>query len=233
MKTLLLFIAVFAGYPRTTSLEQITKKLQGIYADHRVTFFSGCAYQENMEVGQGCRAAKASQQQVGWEYLVPVETYGKKLKAWTHGNPACKDENGRPYRGQACAAKVNNDFRRMESDLYNIVPEILEVKQLHRNYAIGAVPDGSFIFSSAQMKLGDNQIEPADRIKGDVARIYLYMDATYPDAKILYPALKETMLKWSELDPVDAWECEKARRIAKTQGNENAFIEGPCAALRG
>ena len=33
---------------------------------------------------------------------------------------------------------------------------------------------------------------------------------------------------WSAEDPVDAWECERARLILKIQGNENKVVAEAC-----
>ncbi len=34
---------------------------------------------------------------------------------------------------------------------------------------------------------------------------------------------------WSEKDPVDEWECDRAEAIEKVQGNGNPFVERACA----
>lgn len=38
----------------------------------------------------------------------------------------------------------------------------------------------------------------------------------------------EMFQKWSAMDPVDDWECERARRIQKVQGNVNHFVDEAC-----
>jgi deoxyribonuclease-1 len=33
---------------------------------------------------------------------------------------------------------------------------------------------------------------------------------------------------WDRQDPVDAWECEREKRVAKIQGNRNWFVADDC-----
>ena len=33
---------------------------------------------------------------------------------------------------------------------------------------------------------------------------------------------------WNKSDPVDEWECERAKRIEKIQGNRNKVVIGNC-----
>jgi len=33
---------------------------------------------------------------------------------------------------------------------------------------------------------------------------------------------------WDREDPVDEWECERAREIEQIQRNENPFVKGVC-----
>ena len=38
----------------------------------------------------------------------------------------------------------------------------------------------------------------------------------------------QLMDAWDKMYQVDAWECTRAKRIEKLQGNENPFVKGPC-----
>jgi len=65
-------------------------------------------------------------------------------------------------------------------------------------------------------------------VRGDVARTYQYMDAAYPGHGIISGKNRKLFEAWAAQDPVDAWECERARLIAKIQGNENAIVIEAC-----
>ena len=39
---------------------------------------------------------------------------------------------------------------------------------------------------------------------------------------------QQLMMAWDKMYPVDKWECERASRIAKLQGNKNNIVESRC-----
>ena len=64
--------------------------------------------------------------------------------------------------------------------------------------------------------------EPREEVRGDAARIWLYMSDAY---KIkLSAAQRDTFEAWSKEDPVDTWELLRDRRIEAVQGNKNPFV---------
>ena len=84
--------------------------------------------------------------------------------------------------------------------------------------------------------------EPRDEVKGDIARIILYMDLRYeggsgePNLVVVdglttypYPQIgdKATLLEWHTQDPPDAFEKRRNDVIFKWQGNRNPFIDYP------
>ncbi|MCP1133332.1 endonuclease [Paenibacillus polysaccharolyticus] len=84
--------------------------------------------------------------------------------------------------------------------------------------------------------------EPRDEVKGDVARIILYMDTRYEandgmDLKVVDQTVQShspehgklsTLLKWHEADPVDQFEKKRNQIIyEKYQHNRNPFIDHP------
>lgn len=82
--------------------------------------------------------------------------------------------------------------------------------------------------------------EPRDNIKGDVARILLYMDVRYnsqrldlevldritfsnnPEIGVLY-----TLLRWHNDDPVDDYEANRHNKAFSYQNNRNPFVDHP------
>ena len=84
--------------------------------------------------------------------------------------------------------------------------------------------------------------EPRDEVKGDIARIILYMDVRYEggdnepnlvtiDDLTTYPnpqiGVLSTLLEWHEMDPPDAFEKRRNDVIFEWQGNRNPFIDYP------
>jgi len=70
--------------------------------------------------------------------------------------------------------------------------------------------------------------EPSERIRGDIARTYKYMDSAYPGHGIIGGSSVKLFDAWDNQDPVDAWECERCKRIEAIQGNENPIVKAAC-----
>ena len=56
---------------------------------------------------------------------------------------------------------------------------------------------------------------------------YLYMEQEYPSFKI-NKSMKNMLLVWDKEHPVTEWECIRAKRIEKTQGNPNKIVNEKC-----
>ena len=120
----------------------------------------------------------------------------------------------------------------MESDLYNLVPAIGEINGLRSNYSFAMIPGEFREFGECDMEIQDRKAEPQEEIRGDIARTYKYMDSAYPGRGIISKKNRKLFDAWDKMDPVDEWECERARRIQGVQGNVNWYLENRCADFR-
>ena len=74
--------------------------------------------------------------------------------------------------------------------------------------------------------------EPLDNVKGDVARICLYVYVRWNsgwganDITKVFQSV-DILLEWCELDPVDTWEMGRNEVVQDIQGNRNVFIDYP------
>lgn len=76
---------------------------------------------------------------------------------------------------------------------------------------------------------------PRAEVRGDLARILLYMFVMYSDLTLsttyvdqpLTMGLLTVLLEWHEEDPVDAFELNRNEIIYDQQGNRNPFIDHP------
>ena len=144
------------------------------------------------------------------------------------------------------------------SDLHHLRPENYDVNDARSNYTFGNVrskPDSYAVQSydgkpvlwynkSYSKKDCRGLVEVADDVKGDVARILLYVYVTYkqPNLTATVPAFDrdgehsngrkviedlDTLLEWCRRDPVDAWEMQRNDVVQQLQGNRNVFIDYP------
>lgn len=202
--------------------------------DHRLTIYCGASFDadKNIYPDYGfalAGAADAQRQAMNWEHAVPVAEFGQNFYEWREGAPECVHK-GRPFKGRKCAELANKMFRRMAGDMYNLFPAIAAVNSARGDKRYAELPNIGNSFGSCAAKVTQCKFEPPDAAKGQVARAVLYMDANY-DSFELEPAQKKLFNSWNSQFQVDEWECLRAKRIEKIQGNENVFVKKPCVAL--
>lgn len=219
------------GNQQIASFEKAKTLLLDVYKDHFQTLYSGCAFDHQKKIlNEQCafHSPQPRAQRIEWEHVVPAWALGHHYAQWYKGHKSCRKQDGKPYRGRRCVHKIQRSFRYMEADLYNLVPEIGEVNYLRGKLALGEVQQTRRFITSIDFKLGEQTFQPKADVQGDVARIYLYMDDAYPQLKLLTADSKKMFKQWSEKDPVDAWECERHRRIQAIQKNSNPITFEAC-----
>lgn len=205
-----------------------------IFFDHPHTLYCNAEYNDDKEVilpaGFNQEKYASRSKRMEWEHVLPAEHFGKQFEEWRRGHPDCENGGSRFY-GRKCAALVNDQFRRMEADMYNIFPSIGSVNAARANRQYDELPEAGESFGSCAVKIKGRYFEPPDRAKGQVARAVLYMADKYEQCAIS-PKLRQTLVRWDRIFPVDEWECLRAKRIEKIQGNPNEYIRQPCEAAK-
>ncbi len=120
------------------------------------------------------------------------------------------------------------------ADLHHVRPSDSKISSMRGNLKYGnalggsAVKDGEFIGGYRT----DSVFEPLDNVKGDIARICLYMYVRWNDGWGCSDITKvfesvDALLSWCALDPVDTWEMGRNEVVSAFQGNRNVFIDYP------
>ena len=143
------------------------------------------------------------------------------------------------------------------SDLHHLRPSYGSLNQAKSNHRFGNIV-GVYADYTRGMVNGKecywvygagDLFECKDDVKGDVARILLYVYTRWGQPNLYsevsedylptmdsddsqntgLPAVEslETLLQWCEQDPVDTWEMERNDLIQQVQGNRNVFIDYP------
>jgi len=123
---------------------------------------------------------------------------------------------------------MNEEYRFMQADMYNLYPAIDAVNAMRTNYNFTMLPDIKSEFGSFPMKIDNRKADPPIEGRGRIARTYLYMDDTYSRYKIS-KSQKQLMNAWNKMYPVSNWECKRAKRIESIQGNKNEVIASLCS----
>lgn len=219
-----------AGNQRIDNYRAAKGHLRELYRTRPRTIYCDCPYNpDEMQVVRGqCGYRGSGGLRVNWEHVVPASHLGRTRKAWRSGDPQCTNEKGRQKRGRSCARRVDPLFNRMEADLYNLYPSLMTLNQVRGSIPPNDVPGEQRRFGDCDFEVQSDGMEPPPSMLGDVARTYLYMDAAYPFTDFLDARLEGVLTRWAADDPVDRAECDRARRIADIQGNENPFVARPC-----
>ncbi len=122
------------------------------------------------------------------------------------------------------------------ADLHHIRPTENRTNSQRGNKKYGNVSSGTNSTGNMSGLVGGTYgtyYEPLDNVKGDVARICLYVHVRWGGqysqcSKItnVFESI-DVLLEWCELDPVDTWEMGRNEVVANIQGNRNVFIDYP------
>ena len=223
------FSSAHQGNRTIESYSTAKKHVYALAGESARTFYCSCGFTGKSIVPQRCGYASEREssrsRRVEVEHIVPASHIGLRMSAWTRGHAHCVDSKGQRFKGRNCARKTSTDFRYMESDLYNLVPVVGQLNAMRKNAMMGEVHGEVRRFGSCDVEIADGVFEPPPERQGDIARIWLYMAATYPRYVQLSAAERRTFEKWSQADPVDGPERQRAKAIEKLQGNGNPFVK--------
>jgi endonuclease I len=143
-------------------------------------------------------------------------------------------------------AKSHGDFegeQPMDGDVHNLKPvdASVNIDKSNLDFYNGGTqhPEATGCYYS------ENNWEPRDEVKGDIARIIFYMDTRYEgengeldltvvDELNTFPLPEHgklsTLLEWNLMDPPDAFERNRNNVIYTFQNNRNPFIDNPYLA---
>jgi len=125
------------------------------------------------------------------------------------------------------------------SDLHHIRPTDKSVNGKRGNDKYGVTTNGNPINGTATVEgavggyTDGPYFEPLDNVKGDVARICLYVYVRYggelskcSNITNVFQSV-DVLLDWMASDPVDTWEMGRNEVVGAIQGNRNVFIDYP------
>ncbi|MFZ5629925.1 MAG: endonuclease I family protein [Spirochaetota bacterium] len=160
------------------------------------------------------------------------------------------------YNGRSDPGYLNHRDYRAFSDAHHLLPTQSTINGTRSNHPYGVVltNDGGFptangnkfgVPSATGIMTGvpggvTKVFEPADSMKGDIARIYFYMSTRYYTEDTCWPTTfnattrasinswQENVLRaWHTADPVSDGERARNDLIHRIQGNRNPFVDHP------
>ena len=122
------------------------------------------------------------------------------------------------------------------ADLHHIRPTENKTNSDRGNKKYGIANGGTVSKGNLSGLTGGKYVsyyEPLDNVKGDVARICLYVYVRYGGSYSKCSSITnvfqsvDVLLEWCALDPVDTWEMGRNEVVEAYQGNRNVFIDYP------
>lgn len=217
---------------KVTDFSSAKRVLRRFYKKIGVDFYCGCTFSEDPiakgrflidsnSCGLKERSNATRQKFIEWEHIVPAHSFGSKRECWTKVD--CKS-NGKAVRGRKCCQSIDPEFNQIEADLHNILPVPGEINADRGIFEYGEVEGEprEYGLCDFEVNFKTKTAEPKESIRGDIARIYFYMESEW---KIPIPEAKKNLYQtWDKLDPPDTLEIRKNEIIERIQGRKNPFI---------
>jgi len=190
------------GYPQPKTFSHAAKIYKQIDFDYTRTMYTNEVYKYDLTTCMDKNYVQGDpNRSVVFVRIVSEERMLQTRKCAQE--KSCINYFGKPYGGSLCCRKTDPVYKAYDSDILNIMP----------------VVEGS----PTKFK------EPPLHAKGNIARVYLYINAQYG----LNLSYEEQMryLRWHALDKVDEKECKIYKQVYKIQKHINPWIESGCKAL--
>lgn len=234
---MLIWLILFSipGFSQNIQIKSFSKSkklLMKLYKNNPVTLYCTCSFKDKKPNLSSCgyvpKKNNKRANRIEWEHVVPAHSFGQLFSEWRVGHPKCIKKNGKKFKGRKCTEKVNEEYRMMQADMFNLYPAIGEINGRRSNYSMTIIKGEKREFGKCDIEIKNKQIEPKESIRGEIARTYLYMDSVYPGRGIISKKNRKLFVAWNKSDPVDEWECERAKMIEKIQKNRNEFVIKDC-----
>jgi deoxyribonuclease-1 len=203
-----------------------------VFATNRRTLYCGCPFNaERRPDLQACGylspgGGKRSKR-IEVEHVIPASWIGAGRPCWTE--KICRNSHGDSFKGRKCCLQIDPGFRRAYMDLTNLWPTIGEVNEVRSNYPFGLIEGERRVFGRCDVEIERRRrmVEPRPEMRGDIARIGLYMEAVHGIR--LSAGQRRLFQDWHRDDPPDAEERQRHTIIKDLQGRHNPWIGDPPA----
>ena len=198
-----------------------------IFKGHNKTFYCGCSFNPDKTIHfEGCYEPInrwPNRKNIEQEHVVPASFFGNYRACWKKPDE-CKLPNGKFKKNRKCCGDIDLEFRKAEADLHNFKPTIGQLNAWRSNKPYGVI-SGNDGIGGCDFEIDDDLglAEPRDSIKGDIARVFLYMVDAWDMP--LNDTQRNMYFEWSNADPVTDAERIINRKVCEAQGNSNNFVE--------
>ena len=200
----------------------------------RETIYCWCSYLESKEIdSSSCNFQnnwkyKKRSQKIEWEHIVPTQAFWQFFTEWKYWDEKCVTKKWKTFKWRKCASKTNMEYKYMQSDIYNLYPANWSLNAQRSNYIFWNIPWEERNFWSCDMEISQKVAEPRNKVRWDIARIYMYMQWTYPKYEVITWENAQVLKSWHKADPVSPTECKRSDIIKTQQWNTNFVLKEVC-----
>lgn len=206
-----------------------------IYGRKGQTFYCDCPYQKNSIKLKKCdiqtKKYKKRMKRLEWEHIVPIAAFGHAFKAYREARTVCHRKGKKSLSPRKCAMSKDKVFKEMSANLHNLVPVVGSVNAIRSHYSFDEIGPNANQLCAKGFKVSTNKVFPPEEKKGDIARIYLYMNSKYPGLGIIGTKRARLFKKWHEVDPPSKEECRIHDLKVRFQKDSNPFLASACKNL--
>lgn len=234
----LLFFLVFGFFGAPTwaappkNFTEAKKIARQIFSEHRLTLYCDCRYDRQQKIQpKSCGIARQNNarraKRVEWEHMMPMHNITRQFPCGQR--KMCINKKGQPYHGRQCCRQLYPEYRKIEGDLFNLWPAVGSVNRERSHYRFTQFSASEkkqrqpFVACEFYVDKKRHRVEPADHVKGIVARANLYMSEQYGIS--LSPSQVILLMSWNKQFPPNEWELAWAKKVAKIMGHSNDYIE--------
>lgn len=195
-------ISFYCGCP----YRKATRQEKGIRKGDLWVIGSACGYRaRTTKTKKGKINARALR--IEFEHIVPADSLKTGFNCRTRKK--CREIPG---------------YKQAEGDLFNLVPAVGELNADRSDKLHGVIPEEKREYGACDFEVSRKLevAEPMETIRGDIARVWLYMIERY--GLKLPPDYVTTLNEWSVSDPVDQAERRRHAIIANEMGRKNPKV---------
>ena len=233
------FFLTTACFAQPTEFRKSKKILAKIYKQVETkTFYCDCNYKgktvDKASCGYKGKLKKSGveyyakrSKKIEWEHVFPVSKAIGAFEECRGKGHINKKTGKRKNLSRKKCLKASARFRALEADLFNLVPAVGSLNAVRSSLSYAEIAGELREWRKCDFEKVGRKVEPQDSVKGDIARIYFYLEKQYPFVGVISRKNRKLFDAWNKMDPVD----DKERRInclkAKYQGHSNPFV-GEC-----
>jgi len=222
---------VFGDDRKVFSFQSAKKSLYTM--DFKQDFYCGCSFSKGKIDFKHCdfKDPKNSSRsrQVEAEHVVPASWFGRNFKEYRLGDKRCKTSKGVLYSGRLCLLKISPEYKMIHNDFHNLKPTVGSANGARSDLSYCEIAGEDWLYQGCDFERSKGKcVEPRESVRGDIARVFEYMNRKYPKRVIIPEDLKPLLKQWNESDPVDKRECRIDSQIYSVQRNHNPFVYSQC-----